>query len=675
MDIDIDALLQRCRAQNMRLDAQCLFFKQRLDSLPRPPMPTAGSSASVQTHVKISVPSRFVSRRPSTWTTPRSSRSKGRGQYGRVSTLISNSSHGATWGAAAPPLPEIPSGMTTEDSSSHPSVGSSSSALGRARPATAKASLTLQSALANEPRLGEATHTPWHDPRHRDWRHNTDFFRDARDFWLFVADRALFDAARSALVRSVAPGLAHAGVGPVRKEADEQAPGLRVWSCGCSSGEELFSARMAYEAWVAPSFEAALGAAPRFCGVGTDRSPQIIDAALDATAEYTATQLANVPHDITEVYFTELPAAPEAEGRQPLRSDGVETAASRLYSLPADSRRRCSFWVEDLMSAKAQPPQCGEGDQFDLILCRYSVFLYCESTEDALRMLTHILARLAPSGVIVLGASDQLPRGASSLLEPLEAGASCGGVQQEAMFNAWRLRGGAAQEAVLQGVAKVSLRCAEPALGDPSGSRADGVRAEREPSAGLLATGGRDLLATSTSLQHLRSLLGLPRRFAPDPPRAQLGPTTGARSLEILREKGGFLETPVCDRVAEFERQRQEKVEAKRAQKLETEDAEIRAAMEALQRRRWRDKQHGWGSGLAAKSFMQRTLDEAEERQARRKMLVNATLASYEHRSYDCSVRSRHKPSRAASRRRHQGGRHEAAAAAAASRGGVVVSG
>ena len=46
-------------------------------------------------------------------------------------------------------------------------------------------------------------------------------------------------------------------------------------------GEELFSARMAYEAWVAPSLEAAGCVAPRFCGVGTDRSPLIIDAARD----------------------------------------------------------------------------------------------------------------------------------------------------------------------------------------------------------------------------------------------------------------------------------------------------------------------------------------------------------------------------------------------------------
>jgi hypothetical protein len=47
------------------------------------------------------------------------------------------------------------------------------------------------------------------------------------------------------------------------------------------AGEELFSARMVYDAWVAPTFEATGCVAPRFCGLGTDRSPLIIDAARD----------------------------------------------------------------------------------------------------------------------------------------------------------------------------------------------------------------------------------------------------------------------------------------------------------------------------------------------------------------------------------------------------------
>ena len=78
---------------------------------------------------------------------------------------------------------------------------------------------------------------------------------------------------------------------------------------------------MVYEAWVAPSFEAAGCMAPRFCGLGTDRSPLIIDAARDATAEFSATSLANVPADLLEAFFKELPAPAPALAP---RTDGLE---------------------------------------------------------------------------------------------------------------------------------------------------------------------------------------------------------------------------------------------------------------------------------------------------------------------------------------------------------------
>ena len=54
-----------------------------------------------------------------------------------------------------------------------------------------------------------------------------------------------------------------------------------------------------------------------------------------------------------------------------------------------------------------------------------------------------------------------------------------------------------------------------------------------------------------------------------------------ARSVRILREKEGFSDTSVLDRAAEFARQRQMRVEAKRAQRLEEENAQIAEAKEA----------------------------------------------------------------------------------------------
>lgn len=323
-----------------------------------------------------------------------------------------------------------------------------------------------------------------------------------------------------------------------------------------------------------------------------------------------------MPADLLDAYFKEQ-AAPAVA----LRTDGVEMAAARLYTLPERGRRHCSFEVEDLLgddalgddaqpaaqlaargksaafevSAKAEREALSrysvllagdepsdDAEKFDLILVRYSIFLYSTNTEDSWLMLARILARLAPLGVLVLGASDQLPRGAATLLEPLEAGDRYTGVQQEVlcMCNAWRLRGAAARDAALRearlarlaretplrgggglsGAAPVAPRAggAQPGGVHPSGEEeADAAAAAlRQQLAALYQSVGeqarreqqadeQDALDAATSVQHLRSLLRLPQKFAEEPQKAK-EIEMNARSLRILRDKEGFSETRVC---------------------------------------------------------------------------------------------------------------------------------
>jgi len=89
------------------------------------------------------------------------------------------------------------------------------------------------------------------------------------------------------------------------------------------------------------------------------------------------------------------------------------SATTRAYCL-RDSTLASSFAfrIED---AACHAPDDSE-EKFDLVLCRYAAFLYCDAP-GALRAADRIAARLAPGGVVLLGATDPMPRDCS--LEPV----------------------------------------------------------------------------------------------------------------------------------------------------------------------------------------------------------------------------------------------------------------
>ena len=72
-----------------------------------------------------------------------------------------------------------------------------------------------------------------------------------------------------------------------------------------------------------------------------------------------------------------------------------------------------------------QPEEQPEEELWDVIMCRYSIFLYSESTaestaeEKSKRALSRLVKRLHPEGVLLLGLTDPLPQCASAILEPL----------------------------------------------------------------------------------------------------------------------------------------------------------------------------------------------------------------------------------------------------------------
>ena len=414
-------------------------------------------------------------------------------------------------------------------------------------------------------------------PEYRSWTHNTNYFRDGSRLWVeYIADIALFNIARESALRGE--------------------DSVRVWSCGCSSGEELFSVRMAYEHWVHPTLAQADGPPPpKFVGVGTDRSSTILEAAQDSRVEWSEQALGLVPREILDRFFEEQPE-PHREREQRLRdammNGGFTEKPKRRFTLHTSVRSGCAFRVQDTSEVADAPSSLSaplsaslpaslskipHDQQYDLILCRYSIFLYATDEQAAKRALARITSRLRPNGILLLGATDALPQCASQLLEPVpldELTRATDACREErrpatavsyhshhasrnALVNAWRLK--------------------QPRRAGP-GLRSTSAESNRHTHADTPATAH---LRDALSLQHYRRLLGLKAAFF-EAPRNAAKCWIGEKSAAILKAKGGIFEAPLISRAAEYERQRQQKLTALRAEREEAEMAELRGGRQAM---------------------------------------------------------------------------------------------
>jgi chemotaxis protein methyltransferase CheR len=143
---------------------------------------------------------------------------------------------------------------------------------------------------------------------------------------------------------------------------------VRIWSAGCSHGEEPFTIAILCE-------RAQIGA--RVDILATD-----IDAESLATARaggpYTAQQLRKMPARLVPEYFNQSP---------------------RGYMLRESTRRRVRFLKHDLLSDPAP-------HQFDLIVCR-NVTIYFTQEVKA-QLIRRFFASLRPGGYLFIGGAESL---------------------------------------------------------------------------------------------------------------------------------------------------------------------------------------------------------------------------------------------------------------------------
>ncbi len=186
---------------------------------------------------------------------------------------------------------------------------------------------------------------------------------------------AQFDAMRTTVIPEILEGR-----GPGKRE-------FRVWSAGCSTGEEVYTAAMT----LIDSGIQGLGWTPTV--LGTDVSTKALRLARGAI--YSGRTLLNLPDDVLSRHFEET-----REGQR----------------VAPHVRRLCDFGYHNLIK---EPYPLALMGNWDIIFCRnVTIYFQIESTK---RVVTNFHNSLNEGGYLFIGHSETLT-GITDLFEPLEIG-------------------------------------------------------------------------------------------------------------------------------------------------------------------------------------------------------------------------------------------------------------
>lgn len=179
---------------------------------------------------------------------------------------------------------------------------------------------------------------------------------------------------------------------------------LRIWSAGCSTGQEPYSLAILMEKL---GLERTI---PPYEILATDLSAQALWQA--KKAQYTEQEIKRgVPAEILHRYF--------------LRVDGVGPTAKRqdtrsaIWEIKPDIRNKVKFEKLNLMT-KHHKLALGA---FDLILCR-NVLIY-QSSDNKGKIVSSLSSYLLPRGYLMLGATETLIGVSNELHRTTHCGVTC----------------------------------------------------------------------------------------------------------------------------------------------------------------------------------------------------------------------------------------------------------
>jgi chemotaxis protein methyltransferase CheR len=153
-------------------------------------------------------------------------------------------------------------------------------------------------------------------------------------------------------------------------------PSVRVWSAGCSSGEEPYSLAvlMHSHAWAT----GCPGVLERTDILGTDIDRASLDRA--ATGTFESADFSDTPTEVRERYFDPSPP----------------------YTIDASVKRMVRFARHDLLNEKAP----GTSSRFDLVTCRNVLIYFDRDTQERLFQLFY--DAIVPGGYLILGKVETL---------------------------------------------------------------------------------------------------------------------------------------------------------------------------------------------------------------------------------------------------------------------------
>jgi len=157
---------------------------------------------------------------------------------------------------------------------------------------------------------------------------------------------------------------------------------LRCWSAGCASGEEPYTIALVW--WHDLRRR---DPRSRLTVLATETDPRLLERAREAI--YPASSLEDLPAAWREASFEPV------EGRFRLRTPPRQPVELQRQDLRRELPDR----------------------EFDVVLCRNLAFTYFEEGLQA-EILDELIARLAPGGILVLGAHERLPRPEPGLETP-----------------------------------------------------------------------------------------------------------------------------------------------------------------------------------------------------------------------------------------------------------------